>query len=56
MAGTQTPNPKTFDFETAPNLKKGVPMMHQKMNGAKFIAETFKGYGITHVFLSKSFY
>ena len=25
-------------------------MMDQKMNGAKFIAETFKGYGITHVF------
>ena len=25
-------------------------MMDQKMNGAKFIAETLKGYGITHVF------
>src|SRR4030066_1977113 len=24
--------------------------MHQKMTGARFIGETFKGYGITHVF------
>lgn len=24
--------------------------MHQKMTGARFIAETFKGYGVTHVF------
>jgi hypothetical protein len=25
--------------------------MGHKMTGAKFIAETIKGYGITHVFL-----
>jgi acetolactate synthase-1/2/3 large subunit len=25
--------------------------MEKKMSGARFIAETFKGYGVTHVFL-----
>lgn len=29
---------------------QGVKSMRQKMTGARFIAETFKGYGITHVF------
>jgi len=24
--------------------------MRQRMTGARFIAETFKGYGVTHVF------
>jgi hypothetical protein len=31
-------------------LKKRPPKGETKISGARFMAETFKGYGLTHVF------